>query len=317
MPDKKILEEGLSIISQCKQQTGDIWQAHIGAAVIASYFFMKENRLPIEMERVITDQSRSMREKYVSEIREEGAEQVDYQKAESIILESLGETIDELHWVGHNVIYAALSLAALEELGGWSTKSGVEGIAELIRSFAKTIPGRSWIGFSASEVKKVEINKSDGIHEITDSKQLSVFILDELSLFKQIYHAEAHHDLIGHMLTFSHALNILFDLGHVTYFRRGLPPLYKLVKVLRASRDLDLNSPIRLISPVDHLPLVRAKRMERLPIEPEFWSRDFSENEWDFGHIFKFPFSFYNHMNRVPGEKAREIENFRYIINLV
>ncbi|PFA60117.1 hypothetical protein CN931_16330 [Bacillus sp. AFS054943] len=45
-----------------------------------------------------------------------------------------------------------------------------------------------------------------------------LFILNELSKFNIIYRAESHHDLIGHMLTYSHAINIMYDLGHVFKF---------------------------------------------------------------------------------------------------
>ncbi|TCW46225.1 hypothetical protein EC917_12878 [Bacillus thuringiensis] len=38
MENKTVLRDGLSIISQCKKQTNDIWHAHVGAAAIASYF---------------------------------------------------------------------------------------------------------------------------------------------------------------------------------------------------------------------------------------------------------------------------------------
>lgn len=75
--------------------------------------------------------------------------------------------------------------------------------------------------------------------------------MNELAAYSVIYRAEAHHDLLGHMLTYSHALNLLYDLGHHTYFHRGLPGLLKIVKVLRASRRLDPAEPIRLISPVE------------------------------------------------------------------
>jgi len=33
--DTAILADGLTILSQCRRQTGDIWQAHYGAAAIA------------------------------------------------------------------------------------------------------------------------------------------------------------------------------------------------------------------------------------------------------------------------------------------
>jgi len=38
MENKTVLRDGLSIISQCKKQTNDIWHAHFGEAAIASYF---------------------------------------------------------------------------------------------------------------------------------------------------------------------------------------------------------------------------------------------------------------------------------------
>ena len=43
--NQSILRDGLMIISSCKKETGDIWQAHIGAAAIGSYFFVKSNNL--------------------------------------------------------------------------------------------------------------------------------------------------------------------------------------------------------------------------------------------------------------------------------
>lgn len=45
MENKSVLKGGLSIISQCKKQTNDIWHAHFGAAAIASYFFIKDNNI--------------------------------------------------------------------------------------------------------------------------------------------------------------------------------------------------------------------------------------------------------------------------------
>lgn len=41
MENISVLKDGLSIISQCKKETNDIWHAHFGAAAIASYFLRK------------------------------------------------------------------------------------------------------------------------------------------------------------------------------------------------------------------------------------------------------------------------------------
>lgn len=314
MKNKSVLKEGLSIISQCKKQTNDIWHAHFGAAAIASYFFVKDNNIDEETARNIYSQSRMMLNKQkIGEIIDR-KEDIDFQSTEKMIIKSLEHTIDELHWVGHNVIYAALSLLAMKELQNWGNHQDIEGITNLILSFQKTIPGRSWIGFTTKEVKQLSIN--DEIQsELRNPKQLSKFILNELSKFNLIYRAESHHDLIGHLLTFSHAINIMYDLGHRDIFQRGLRPLLKLVYVLRASQKLMPNTEINLHSPIDRLPLIESERAHVLPTENQFWVKDFSKLDWDFGHVFKFSYSYFDHIKRAPEYKDITLVQFRYVIN--
>ncbi len=314
MKNKSILKDGLSIISQCKKETNDIWHAHFGVAAIASYFFVKDNNIAEEITRNIYSQTRMMLNKQkIGEIIDD-KEEIDFQGAEKMIIKSLEHTVDELHWVGHNVIYAALSLLAMKELQKWGDKHAIEGITNLILSFQKTIPGRSWIGFTTKEVRQLVID--DEIQcELTHPTKLSKFILDELSKFKIIYRAESHHDLIGHMLTFSHAINIMYDLGHRDIFQRGIRPLLKLVYALRASQKFIPNTEMNLHSPIDHLPLIESMRAHVLPTEKQFWLKDYSESDWDFGHVFKFSYSYFDHIKRAP-EYKRTVEQFRYVINL-
>ncbi|MEW4369743.1 hypothetical protein [Paenibacillus kandeliae] len=311
---KDMLKHGLQIIANCKSKTGDIWEAHFGVAAIAAYFFIQENHIPSTIADTIFIQAQAMLDYHSSIETNASIAEVKISEVESALLQSLQFVMDDLHWVGHNVIYTALSVKAIRELGEWGTSSDIAGICTLIESFRKTIPGRSWLGYSAAQVKRLEITEGDAFPTITNAKQLSEFVVGELSYFETIYRAEAHHDLIGHMLTFSHSLNILFDLGYVEYFERGLPALLKLVKVLRASQHLSSQSSIQLYSSVDQLPLVKAKRSEWLPAEEQYWATDFAEVDWDFGHVFKFPFSFYNHLHRIDAYAPSAMENFRYII---
>lgn len=314
MENKTVLRDGLSIISQCKRQTNDIWHAHFGAAAIASYFFIKDNNMEEEITRNMYSQTKRMLNKHnICEIID-SKEEIDFQSAERMIIKSLEHTIDELHWVGHNVIYAALSLLAMKELQKWGDNQEIEGITNLIISFRKTIPGRSWIGFTTKEVKQLSI-KEEIESELRNPEQLSTFILKELSQFNIIYRAEAHHDLIGHLLTFSHAINIMYDLGHRDIFQRGIRPLLKLVYVLRASQNLTSNSEITLHSPIDGLPLVEAKRAHILPTENQFWLKDYGEFDWDFGHTFKFSYSYFDHIKRAPKYKDITLEKFRFVIH--
>ncbi|NQX49352.1 hypothetical protein HQN87_28960 [Paenibacillus tritici] len=314
MMNPSILRDGLRIISSCKQETGDIWQAHFGAAAIGSYFFVRTNNPAPELARLVALQTEAMIQRILGENGIQHRAACDEQIAVTAILEALDTTIDQLHWVGHNVIYSASCLLAIHELKGWGSAEDLAGITDLIRSFERTIPGRSWIGFSASEVKRMEVTDEDGFPVISNPGELSSLVLEELADFPVIYRAEAHHDLMGHMLTFSHALNILYDLGHVSFFQRGLPPLMKLIKVLRHSRNLVPGEPIKLVSPVDHLPLKPAERADVLPTDIKFWEKDYSGQDWDYGHVFKFTHSFYDHLQRVEHKKESYIEQFRYTL---
>ncbi|WP_419873406.1 hypothetical protein [Candidatus Pristimantibacillus sp. PTI5] len=312
--NQSILRDGLTIISSCKKETGDIWQAHFGAAAIGSYFFVTSNNLSQELTQMVISQAGAMVKNIVGANSVQNRYGCDEQPAVNAILEALDKSIDQLHWIGHNVIYSAASLLAIHELKGWGSTEDISGITDLIRAFERTIPGRSWIGFSASEVKSMEITDEEGFPAISNPNELSTFVLEQLGEFPVIYRAESHHDLIGHMLTFSHALNILYDLGHVSFFERGLPPLMKLIKVLRTSHNVKPGNSIKLVSPVDQLPLQPAERANVLPIEIKFWEKDYREKDWDYGHIFKFSHSFYDHLRRIGQKKESYVENFRYII---
>ncbi|QWU45134.1 hypothetical protein [Bacillus sp. NP247] len=307
MKNTNLLKDGLSIISQCKTETNDIWHAHFGAAAIVRYFFAKDHNIDEETACNIYSQTKMMIHKQRLGETIDYKAGVDFQSAEKTIIKSLKHTIDELHWVGHNVIYASLSLLAIKELSNWGSDLEINNIANLILSFQKTIPGRSWIGFTTKEVKRLIINNDEMQSEIKNPKQLSKFNI--------IYRAESHHDLIGHMLTFSYAINILYDLGHIELFQRGVKPLIKLVYVLRESRNLTSNAQLILNSPVDQLPLIQAKQVDTLPIENVFWLKDYNELNWDFGHIFKFSYSYFGHLKRAPEYENITLDKFRCLIN--
>ncbi|WP_078553811.1 hypothetical protein [Bacillus alkalicellulosilyticus] len=308
-----LVRKGLSIISQCKDDTGDIWHAHFGAAAIASYYLVKDFTFSQESVDRIISQSEKMIEKHsLSQVHFTTG--VDYTVAERKIVDALEETIGQLHWVGHHVIYTAYSLLAIRELGSWGEES-IDKIVQLILSFKGTIPGRSWIGYTAKDIKNMEITKDDKIPSILTPVDLSEFILKELATFQTIYEAEAHHDLIGHMLTYSHALNVIYDLGHHSLFHKGLFPVLQLVKALRKSKEITDVTSIKLVSPVDKLPLFQKQRANALPFEKSFWEKDYEGIEWDFGHLFKFTYSYLDHTNRVPALKEDTLENFRYIIS--
>ncbi|GBF75365.1 hypothetical protein PA598K_03768 [Paenibacillus sp. 598K] len=312
----QLLTDGLTIIAACREQTNDIWDAHYGAAAIGSALFASSGWLSPQSAARVEAQAAAMVKAtldpaYAAADSDSGCEET---TAATAILDALDSTIGELHWVGHPVIYSASSLLAIHQLQRWGSSEQLSGLTALIRAFERTIPGRSWIGYSAAEVRRMQVTVEDGFPTISHPRELSTLVLEQLAAFPVIYRAEAHHDLMGHMLTYAHALNILFDLGHVSFFERGVPPLLKLVKVLRSSIDLPHDDPVRLVSPVDRLPLQPAQRGRWLPTDERYWQRDYSGIDWDFGHVFKFAHSFYDHLGRVSNRKPAYEEQLRYLI---
>ncbi|WIM38666.1 hypothetical protein PO903_18730 [Paenibacillus sp. PK4536] len=331
------LTSGLKIIADCQQQSGDIWDAHYGTASIAAYFLAQSPTITDEVATALLNQAEQMTTQYeltsttyLSEdqsVKEKAAiqdsttslsshnpeqelkstlsspdELISYADASMFILEALQANIDQLHWVGHNVIYAAVSLLAMREQNVWECRADIERIQQLITAFDRTIPGRSWIGYKVSDVKKLEITTEDHFPAITSPAELSAFILQELAATERIYLAEAHHDLIGHTLTFAHALNILHDLGQPELFQRGLHPLWKMVKILRYSRDWDGSTveAVGLYSPVDRLPLQYATPAPFEYTDIRFWQQNLASVDWDYGHHFKFVWSYNDHIERSP-----------------
>ncbi|MGG4479495.1 hypothetical protein [Paenibacillus illinoisensis] len=314
--DRRLLEEGLRVIVSSRERTGDLWHAHYGAGAIAAYFWVRENRLSSLAAGSVTAEAKAMLRKHGVDQESQSArdEILEREEAEARITEALDRTIGELHWVGHQAIYGALTLKAIRELDGWGTEQDIERMVELIDSFEKTIPGRSWLNTTVKEIRSLQIDDTDNFPRIDGPEQLSRLILDELGAFPAIYQAESHHDLIGHMLTYGHALNILHELGYPALFHKGIPPFLTMIKALRLSREaVHEDGQWTLQSPVDVLPLVPAERSTALPHELEYWLTDRRSRDWNEGHVFKFPFSFYHH-TRNGNSFPESWENFRYII---
>lgn len=82
MENKTVLRDGLSIISQCKRQTNDIWHAHFGAAAIASYFFIKDNNMEEEITRNMYSQTKRMLNKQNLGEVIDNKEEINFQIAE-------------------------------------------------------------------------------------------------------------------------------------------------------------------------------------------------------------------------------------------
>lgn len=77
---------------------------------------MKDINMEEEIARSMFSQTKMMLSKQnLGEIIDH-KEEIDFQSAEKMIIRSLEHTIDELHWVGHNVIYLCIKFISYERV---------------------------------------------------------------------------------------------------------------------------------------------------------------------------------------------------------
>ena len=122
---------------------------HLGAAVVAGYFFgedqpdvAEEVQVAVEGEltRIIQGEESLWYDRKkvgiaIPEIFERFPEERPHVESTASIVQALGATIGQLHESGHNVIFAAIALRALHDHPAYATPSIVEGVRKLIDGF--------------------------------------------------------------------------------------------------------------------------------------------------------------------------------------
>src|SRR5262249_9350422 len=143
------LRAALTGLARCGERArhwGDWGTGHWGAAVAAGCFFMEESVVERECSREVDRQLTRFREHHADRFVPSFARESSWGDVEGPLLAAIEKNIDRLCWVGHNVIYAALSLKALRRVPDLGAV--VPGIARLTSLFDHSIPGRSWIGWT-------------------------------------------------------------------------------------------------------------------------------------------------------------------------
>lgn len=305
------LRAALSSLARHGERSRKWGDGHWGAAVAAGCFFVEESvadaECALEVERQIALFTAIYADRFTPPIERASPAH----DPVGPLLAALDRNIDRLCWVGHNVIYAALSLNALRRVP--DLVEAVPGVARLTALFDRSVPGRSWIGWTIQQVRDASIDETTW--PLSTPADVSRAVLEELSAFRTIFRAESHHDLIGHLLDFAQAVNLLHDLGHEDLFVRALSPLRRFIFVLRSSQDLVPGQHLAITSPLDRSPLREAPAASMDPLTAAYWRRDFARCAWDGGHVFKFPYAYYDHARRVePDLRRRSHRNFMAIL---
>lgn len=286
MLDKSYLEKGITCL--CRAMDKSFWVAHFGCAVIAAYYFVEENNLDNEVSAAISDQMDLLMKRY-NHLFMPFNIQSPMIATSSMIAERLDGNMGVLRAWGHNVIYASLGMKALNDVPHMKTSFVIDRIVNLVAAFDNEEQGLEW----AAE------NQDDDALQFEPGKDYSDLIklvLEEVTGFDVLYDCDKHKGQVGHLLTHTHALLDLAGMGYENLTKKGLGPLFSHFQTVRNMRRLNLK--------VD-APLCVKKTIG--PFIPEYWKSNFGKGDgWDYGHTFKFPFSFFHLLNRVGTDPRRD-----------
>jgi hypothetical protein len=255
-------------------------QGHNGAAVLATYYFCKENALDERTTHALGKQI----DAFITKSPEEfPAPDPGRGRAEPLrIVEQLDGQIADLRAGGHDVIFASLALKALRDLPEYATPSIVDGICELLKLIvARRRPDPD-----------TPYNQEHPLPPYRSASDIATVTLQAtLRPWGDVSRVGASG--VIHWITHADAVVTLADLGYGDLARRGY-----------AAQRLHIN---QAVSGADR-PEPERKAVDWLGAE--YWESDgpkklFSDT-WLAGHAFKLPYSLFRMLRRTEDPKLRE-----------
>ena len=282
MIDDHYLEAGLIALSRVGESHWN--EGHFGAAVIAAYYFAREQHLNDAAVAALARQINRLFEAHDLHKGSRHGRDADV----APLVTALDHNIGDLRAIGHNVIFATLALKALQQLPWLATPATVAGLVSLLRQFDEYGPGRPFYGWD--EVTAVRVEPADNIPTYTDEPTIARAALHAFAAIEDVY-PFLHQGIVGHLLTHAHALIELARLGYGEIAGKGHDAHRLYIKLSR--NPPDEGEPIPRIG--DAQPLA--------PLSEAFWLADREGGrEWLVGHVFKYPYSFYDLIRHIDDE---------------
>jgi len=275
---REYLARGLAALSDAHKRG---WlQGHSGAAVLATYYFCKENALDERTTHALGKQIDAFIAKNPEEFPapDPGRGTADAGR----IVEQLDGQITELRAGGHDVIFASLALRALRDLPEYATPSIVDGVCALLKRLVATRRPDPDTAFNV-EHPLPPYRSADDIATVT--------LQATLRPWGDVLRVGASG--VIHWITHADAVVTLEDLGYADLARRG-----------QAAQRLHINQAV-----------TAAERPEpdRNAVDwlgPEYWESDaprkLFDDSWLAGHAFKLPYSLFRMLRRIEDPKLRE-----------
>lgn len=299
-------------------QANSTMVGHLGAAVVAGYFFGEEKAdldqrvytaVENELERIMRgDESIWYDQKKagiaIPELFPPLAKQAPDPKQADLIANSLANNIGKTRQSGHNVIFASLAIRALHDHPEHATVELMSGIGKLIAGFNKAGPGRGYFGKEEGwkNGNEVVLKDGDGVPPYDSLQEMAEVIVAEL-----IRSAGVRRQGFGglfHLINHAAALIELGKYGHGDLAQAGIPSHRHHLRLWKSLPDVEAE-------------LGALAKSQQKPQEPAYWSLKKSA-QWSgwLTHRIKtlFGFSVVSDLIKDPAQQRKAEDQFLYLM---
>lgn len=263
---------------------GDVFaDGHTAAAVMASAFFCREQRIDPDTQKEIRSlvESRLLR----SRIFEPRPGEKPDPELVAALVKDLDAGINRLRRSGHNIIFTNVSLKTLRDVPEAATPERVAGLRKMVQSF----------GAGNRAVPALKSNET--LVDLGDETRFVRFVFEEYLKALEMYRqGKGHHGFAGHVLTVGHSLLELKRMGYEETAQKGVGAYWEFVQEARAGADLG------------------GEKVKEAPAEPptplvrEYWAREGQRAAGAIvlSHLIKYPYSFFALAKELRDEELRK-----------
>lgn len=280
---------------------------HLGAAAVAGYFYGEDQSdLPSgvfqgvegEIERVIAGEEAiwfnarkagvTPTELFQPFLKEEP-------KPDSVtsIVAALQKNVGTLKQSGHNVIFAAIAVRALQDHEDYATPQIVTGIRKLTEGFNKVPPGRGYYGKEKGWLSghQVELSDENNFPQYQSVQQMADVTIGELiataAIKKQGFGG------LWHIINHAAAITELERFGFKKVAMQGLPAHHQHIRLWRSLPDVENE-------------LGAVVKSEHDPREPVYWEGMLKRDQARLTHRIKTLYGFYTLRRFIEDEATRK-----------
>lgn len=266
--EKRLILLGLNALARAHTMNY-FTDGHRGASLVTAHLLCEEDHLP-EQARTRIEQLFDLNwasQPLCKPFPEEESDPDQIKKIGAALTEGTGV----LREVGHNSIFAMMAIRGFRMLPSAATPQRIDGVCKLISSI------KPW--------RDVDPNPEVNPPPFSNGAAASAFVLREASAAVNRWSGYGQ-GFTGHMLTFGQSLVELAEMGDLEWAESCRIAFRKYVTLTRKG------------PPAEDKRIPEHKPSPLRPNTAEYWQKR-GDHAVDIGHVFKYPYSYYDLMRRV------------------